>query len=243
MTITTIIVFIFILGLLILVHELGHLLAAKKAGVKVEEFGIGFPPRLFKFKKGGTLYSINLIPLGGYVKEKEESFNKKSFLDRAKILSAGVAMNLVLAVVCLTIICFFVYPWYEAVYMGLVKVFQLTFLISGVLVKLSQDILLSGKLSPGIVGPVGIAGVVDQVVEQGVLNIIYFTGLLSLNLGLVNILPFPALDGGRLVFLGIEKIRGKSVPEKTEKIIHMVGFALLIFLMIAVTWRDIGRLI
>ena len=103
----TAIIFIIVLGILILVHELGHFIFAKRAGMTVEEFGFGFPPRLWSIKKGGTVYSINLIPFGGYVKilgedgeekNKEGSFSSKSIWQRFVVISAGVVMNLFLAI-------------------------------------------------------------------------------------------------------------------------------------------------
>jgi len=237
----TIIVFIFILGLLVLAHEFGHFIMAKKNGVKVEEFGFGFPPRIFSKKIKGTIYSINLIPLGGFVKENQKDFNEQSIAKRVKILSAGVFMNILLGVFCLTIVSVFAYPWYKGIFMGLINTFYLIGLILVALGSLLKDLILLGRLSADVFGPIGIASITGQIVAQGFLQTIYFIALLSINLAIVNSLPFPALDGGRLLFLGIEKIKGKPVSQKTERIIHGVGFALLISLMILITWRDVSR--
>src|SRR3989338_2399556 len=112
MILLTILVFIIILGLLVFVHELGHFIMAKRAGMRVDEFGFGFPPRLFGIRRGETLYSINLIPLGGFVKILGEdgsqtvdpkSFSNKSFWRRFSVLIAGVTMNVILAWVLLSI--------------------------------------------------------------------------------------------------------------------------------------------
>jgi len=243
MIIITITIFILILGILILSHEFGHFIVAKKSGVKVEEFAIGFPPRIFKFKRGETLYSINLIPLGGYIKEDEKSFLNKSVRTRAKIMIAGVGMNFLLSIILLTILSIFIYPWYKGFFMGIVNAFYISGIIIVAFAGLLKDLILSGKINGGIMGPVGIAGVMGQIVSKGFLNILYFTSLLSIDLAIINILPLPALDGGHLVFLAIEKIKGSPVSQKLEKIVHGVGFALLICLMIAVTWRDIAHII
>lgn len=235
--IITIIAFILILGLLVFVHEFGHLIAAKKNGVKVHEFGIGFPPRLFSKKYKNTVYSINLIPLGGFIKEDEKSFYKASLFSRFKILSAGVGMNIALCVLCLTIISVFVYPWYQGIFMGIAKTGELMVLIFIVLGK----IITTGKFAGEVLGPIGIASVTGEFVQAGALQTIYFIALLSVNLAIINILPFPALDGGKLLFLGLEKIKGKKINQKTEKIVHGIGFAILIAIMLVITYRDIIR--
>lgn len=248
--ILTVIVFIVILALLVLSHEIGHFVAAKKAGVKIEEFGFGFPPRLLSFKKGETIYSLNLIPLGGFVKiygedgqhkEDSRSFSSQSVRQRFQMLISGVLMNIVLAIFLLTILSIFVYPWYQGLWMGLVNTFYLIGLIIIALAQLFWQLILTGRFQGEVFGPVGIASLTGKVVEMGFLNVLYFTALLSINLAIINVLPFPALDGGRLLFLAIEKIKGKPVSQKTEKAIHTAGFALLILLMLIVTFRDIQR--
>jgi len=242
MAITTIIVFVLILALLVLVHEAGHLIVAKKNGLKVDEFGIGFPPRIAKIKRGGTIYSLNLIPLGGFVKEDEKSFRKKDLKTRAQVIVAGVGMNIALAIVLLSFLCFFMYPWYKAIYMGLAQTGQLIILIFKGFAWIIGELISTGRLSQEVLGPVGIANLTGQIIKQGWLNIVFFTAILSLNLAVINILPFPALDGGRLLFLLIEKIKGGKVSQKIENIVHTIGFAFLILLMIVITWRDIARL-
>jgi len=235
----TILVFILILGILVFVHEFGHFIAAKRAGIRVEEFGIGFPPRIFSFKKNNTIYSLNLIPLGGFIKEDSKDFNKHSISTRFKVLSAGAIMNILLCVVCLTILSVFTYPWYQGIFMGIIKTIELISIILIALGQIIKELVLTGKFTGEVLGPVGIAAVTGKFVNAGFLQTIYFTALLSINLAIINILPFPALDGGRLLFLVIEKIKGKSVNQKVEKITHGIGFALLIILMILITWRDI----
>jgi len=237
----TIIVFILILGLLVFVHEFGHFIMAKRNGVKVEEFGFGFPPRIFSKKIKGTIYSINLIPLGGFVKENQKDFNKQSILKRVKILSAGVLMNILLGALCLTVVSVSVYPWYKGIFMGVINAFYLIGLILAALAGLLRDLIWLGRFSNDVFGPIGIASITGQVIREGFLSVFYFIALLSINLAIINILPFPALDGGRLLFLGIEKIKGKPISQKTERIVHGIGFALLIGLMIVITWKDISR--
>ncbi|MBL7155221.1 MAG: RIP metalloprotease RseP [Candidatus Portnoybacteria bacterium] len=360
----TIIVFILILGLLIFVHEFGHFILAKRAGIRVEEFGFGFPPRIFGIRKGETLYSLNLLPIGGFVKiygedgktasptkkDKARAFYSKPISTRAGILVAGVTMNLVLAAFLLSIgywlglpavvddqttdligsrvqitqVAFdspaekaeikmgdiikqltinnkqltintvgemqeFVeahqgeeiivviqrgdevlektlvprvsppenegplgvalartaivsYPWYRALIMGITSTVNLTWFIIVALGGLLWQLLMTGKLAIEIAGPVGIFNLTGQAAQLGFIYILQLTALISINLAIINILPFPALDGGRLLFLFIEKIKGSPVSQKIEKIAHTAGFVILILLMVAVTWRDVVRL-
>lgn len=352
----TLIVFIFILGLLVFVHELGHFVAARKNGVKVEEFGFGFPPRIFGIKKGETIYSINWIPLGGFVKikgetgeyeEESDSFAHKKIWQRALILSSGVGMNFVLAAVLLsfgfmiglpqvvdgdlgsakirdakiqivqvlentpaeeaglevgdTILSvdgqksdsvvnlqnyidekidvpvkfeferdeemfqkeivpirltetskggigvgllksgIVSYPWYFAVWKGAESTVLFTKEILVALYELIKNLIVAQKVAVDLSGPVGIAVLTGQVARMGFIYLLQFTAMLSVNLAVINFLPFPALDGGRILFLVIEKIRRKPVSQKIENLIHNIGFALLMVLVVLVTYRDIVR--
>jgi len=364
----TILVFILILGLLIFVHEFGHFVMAKRAGVRVEEFGFGFPPRLFGIKKGDTIYSLNLLPLGGFVKiygedgaiknqkedvDNENVFYKKPIKTRVGILVAGVTMNLILAAVLLsvgywiglptiikegqisdfkdakvqilqvdfnspaeqagikmgdTIASFklqitnyklqitevsqvqeFInqhkgeeiivviqrgdeilektvvpridapkgegplgislaetaivsYPWYRALVMGVTSVINLTWAITVALAGLLWQIIRTGQLAVDVAGPVGIFTFTGQAAQLGFIYVLQLTALLSINLAIINVLPFPALDGGRLLFLGIEKIKGSPISQKVERFANTTGFVILIMLMVAITWRDVARL-
>lgn len=113
----------------------------------------------------------------------------------------------------------------------------------GTLILDALGMLVTGQLSlDALAGPVGIYTATDEVVQTGILNFFMWTAMLSINLGIVNLLPLPALDGGRLMFLGYEAIRGKPLDPQKEGIFHFIGFALLMLLMIAVTWNDIERL-
>lgn len=353
----TIVVFILILGLLIFVHEFGHFIMAKRFGLQVKEFGFGFPPRIFGIKRGETIYSLNLIPLGGFVRilgeGGEEDKNPRSFASqkvgtRAKIIAAGVIMNFLLACLLLAIgfkiglptvldekgstgrvrdvkiqiievakdspaekaglktgdqingieglvideIGIFQekvkeragkeiilnisrgteeqeikivprknppegegslgigvvktgiisYPWYEAIYRGVISTFSMVAAIFIAIGQIIKNLLISGKaVGAEFAGPVGIAVLTGQVVKMGFVYILQFTAILSINLAIINFLPLPALDGGRLLFLGIEKIRGQKVSPKVENAVHTLGFVLLILLMIFVTFKDVSR--
>lgn len=350
----TIIVFVLILGLLVFVHELGHFVAARKNGVKVEEFGFGFPPRIFGIKKGETIYSINWIPLGGFVKikgedgenkEDEDSFSHKKIWRRAVILAAGVFMNFVLAAVLLSIgfmvglpqvingengyakvrdarvqvvqilegtpaaeadvlvgdtileidgrkvedveemqnylagkidapVKFLLerdsqkidkemsptflietgrggigvgllktgivsYPWYLSLWKGAESAVLFTGEVAVAFYELIKNLIVTQKVSVDLSGPVGIAVLTGQVARMGIIYLLQFTALLSINLAVINFLPFPALDGGRLLFLLIEKIRRKPISQKIENLVHNIGFGLLMLLVLLVTYRDV----
>lgn len=352
----TILTFIIVLAVLVLAHEFGHYITARLMGMDVEEFGFGFPPRLFGKKVGKTVYSVNLIPLGGFVRIKGEddpmstgpgTFSGKSLGARALVITAGVIMNLLLASV-LFAIGFMIglpqltedlpsyarvsdprvqvlevlpeypaedagliagdvittldgkpfmeisdiqayidgrgtgpveieilrgdetltetltprlleetgkhvmgvalvesaivsYPWYIAIGKG----------FSATLFYLKEIFLAFGDLIAGLFrdtgpdvefsGPVGIAVITGRVAKLGFVYLLQFTALLSVNLAVINILPIPALDGGRLVFLLIEKFRGKGVRPFVEAAIHRMAFMLLILLIIIITIQDIGR--
>lgn len=378
---TTVILFILVLSVLVFVHELGHFWTARRLGVKAEEFGFGFPPRalgFFKSKSGrwrflkgntspdslaeeekpaGTVYSLNCLPLGGFVKIKGEngegkqdsdSFAAKALWRRALILSAGVIMNIVLAAALLSVgymiglpqsldevkasaqvseaqvfvmevlpdsvaaqaglesgdiikavegqkitsneelqdlvskrtdqdtsftiirgeeeqniiirpsfseavdravigVSIYAsglvrYPFFTAIWEG-IKLTGLTFwLIILAFYSLIRDLIIGVSVSGQVAGPVGIATLTGQVASLGITYLLQFMALLSLNLALVNILPFPALDGGRLLFLLIEKFKGKPVRQSVEAWIHTIGFWLLITLILVITYKDIMRL-
>jgi len=356
----TVVIFLAILSLLVFVHEAGHFITAKKSGMAVEEFGFGFPPRMFGIKKGKTIYSINWIPLGGFVKIKGEngelrseldSFSAQTFSKKALVLSAGVLMNVVLAFVLLSVGFMIGLP--SAVSDNIERgqiVGQLKVQISGVMkdspaekaglatgdwikkiddqnVATSQELqnyvkehadqtvvltysrssahinetatlkpevlsntngqkvlgvnliqagavkygfwrswfhgamatvnllwqiiysfydlisslILGHGLSADLSGPVGVAYMTGEAARLGFSHLLYFAALLSLNLAVINFVPFPALDGGRLLFIIIEKIRRRPNNQKIEGIIHGTGFALLMLLVVVITYRDVLR--
>jgi regulator of sigma E protease len=355
----TIIIFIAVLALIVLVHELGHFLVAKKQGVKVEEFGFGFPPRIVGFKKRGTLFSLNWIPLGGFVKLKgeqgenpndEDSLLHKSIWRRATILIAGVAMNILLAIVLFSIgysigipssipdetprfahirnqgiqiveiikdspaekanlqigdtivslgtttptspkdIQTFVqsaneqpflltyerddktqkieisakkinendnkpaigvmtanvgtisYSFPYSIWVGIKESFSFLWLIISTFWNILVNAISHQPVAVDVVGPVGIAVLTGKVIDLGFMYLLQFVAIISLNLAIINVLPIPALDGGRLLFVIIEKFRGKPVDQRVEAIIHNVGFVILLLLIAFVTVRDVVNL-
>lgn len=348
----TLLIFILILGILVLVHEFGHFIIAKKSGLTVEEFGFGFPPRIFSWKVNETLYSINLLPLGGFVKilgedggetSSPKSFSSKSAGIRSLIAAAGVSMNFLLGALLL-IIGFYVglpqvldkenetiaknvqiqiiainhnspaeeanlklgdsienfteisilqdfinqnkgkeinlkikrgenyleikttprinppkeegalgialvktgivsYPWYESVWLGIKSSFIITWEIIKGFFELIKNLLTAGKVPQEVAGPVGIAVLAGQAINLGFIYLLQLVALISLNLAVLNLIPFPALDGGRLLFLGIEKIKGSKVNPKIENAIHSIGIILLLTLVALITYRDILKLL
>ncbi|MBU2542211.1 RIP metalloprotease RseP [Patescibacteria group bacterium] len=386
----TLIIFILILGLLVLVHEFGHFITARKSGMKVYEFGFGFPPRAFGVYKDpetgkfvwvwgkgksslkktvsgtenkedfgfpSTIYSFNWLPLGGFVRIKGEngedanepdSFGYQKAWKRIVVLVSGVTMNIVLAGVLLSFgfmvglptdlsagkddsaiivqepqvlvqmiskdspaeiagikfgdmilqidetkivsseqmvgyvrenndrdlnvvvnrngeeLSFSVrpeivkngeanarlgvmlvdatiirYPWYIALYKGFIAAFWGFINIFVTFYYLIKYLILGQGLVYDVSGPVGIAKIVGDSARLGISYLINITAMLSLSLAVINILPIPALDGGRILFILIEKIIRRPVPMKYEQIAHMVGFVLLMVLIVVVTARDV----
>ncbi|MDP3900315.1 MAG: RIP metalloprotease RseP [bacterium] len=133
------------------------------------------------------------------------------------------------------------FPWYRAIWEGIKSTVFLIWFIIAAFYGLFRDIFTGVGVSQSLSGPVGIATITGQMAQLGFVYLLQFTAILSVNLAILNYLPFPALDGGRVLFLIIEKIRGRAVPEKVEAFIHNAGFALLIFLVILVTYRDITK--
>lgn len=365
----TIIVFIIILGVLVLAHELGHFVSAKKLGVNPIEFGLGLPPRIFGFVKvdghwkkvkgsedviqsnyKNTVYSLNWLPLGGFVNlgednpeevvQNENSFSLQKPWKRFIMLFSGVGMNLIFAFICLsltfalgistvvdennqnmnvtnravqilevtpnspaaqagiqpgdaiteypsvTAVKNFVnssngeplqlkikrdkkelninvtptkkdganeytigigliatgevhYPVHQAIWQGAKATVFTIYMIFEVLFGILKDLFSGTKVSTEVSGPVGIAVMTGQVVRLGWIYVLQFAALLSINLAIINILPFPALDGGRILFLIIEKIKGARVKQKYENLIHQIGFYLIILLMVFIIFKDL----
>lgn len=356
-----ILAFVIIFGVVVVAHEFGHFIVAKANGIKVLEFSIGMGPKLVKFTKGDTEYSLRLLPIGGacmfegedgLFEEDEEtelqqeenplerpktsqegSFQNASVWARIATVVAGPLFNIVLGYVLAIIIvlaCGSIvpriyevhegYPAYEA---GLREGDMIT-AINGENIYLFREIQLNAMIYSGgeweveyerdgqryttsfelaenngsyvmgitggelhicegldifeyswyevrywlnttvkslkmlvtgqltkddVAGPVGVAGVISNTIEETkqygfltvLINMVNIALLLSINLGIMNLLPIPALDGGRLIFLLIEAIIRKPVPKKAEAIIHMIGFALLMLLMVLVLLNDISK--
>lgn len=344
--IITILIGLVVLSVLALIHELGHFIAAKSAGVRVEEFGLGYPPRLLSFKRGETRYSINAIPFGGFNKltgeedpKKPRSLAGKSIGTRLLVLSAGSLMNILLSLLLLS--AAFMVPHnlvtgkvvVQEVASGspaaragiepgdtfisingkplnntadLTRYIQLnlgeemTILVehadatteevlviprwkppegqgaTGVLVNTAEPTvvrhhepfwraiplaaqsyfeifvlykngiisMIIGAAPATVIGPVGIVQITGEVAKAGISPLLELTALISLILGVVNLFPIPALDGGRIAFIFLEWVRrGKRISPRTEGMIHIIGFSLLIAAMVAITYQDILRII
>lgn len=358
MLISTIILFLLILGVIVFFHELGHFFMAKLYGVKVDEFGLGFPPKAFGVKKGETEYTINWMPLGGFVKimgeDGEEKDNPRSFSSqgigtRFQIISAGVIMNFFLAFVIFSFVFWAGFPQDvtgenisklknakdikiqitavsenspasvyglkpgdtilkidekeiksiddlqnytkdnlgktitlniergganlskevvlrdkisdregpigvvlartaiasyslpEAIKQGYKYTVNLTVFIIFAFAGVLWNLFTTGKSAMEVSGPIGIAAMTGQAASMGFMTILNFTALISVNLAIINALPFPALDGGRLLFLIVEKIKGSPLNQEWEAKANNFGFMLLMVLMVVVTFKDLMK--
>ncbi len=335
----TVLAAIIIFAILIFVHELGHFIAAKSLGVKVNEFAIGMGPKIISKQKGETLYSIRAIPIGGFCAmegenedvESERSFNKKAPWRRLVILVAGAAMNILLGFVLLIGIGAasdgYVEPKIEAITpdsaaesAGLLPddeiirvngrrihimedfsweiennknpdgTLNLVVKNNGVKREVSVTPKSEGKISYGITlktsqnsignvleksyyrtvfysrvivdslvslirgkvplsqvsGPVGIVHEIGTAVEHaqsagldGIIRLVSLAVLLTINLGVFNLLPLPALDGGRIFFVLIEMVRRKPIPVEKEAVVHFIGIVLLLALSVLIAFKDI----
>lgn len=338
---TTVIATIFVFGLLVFVHELGHFITAKFVGMRVDEFAIGFGPSIWSEKRGETLYSLRIIPLGGYNKiagmdpdeeQDEKSFNSKPILSRMLVIIAGSGMNFLLPIILFFTVFMAagidtastqpiigsimpdrpaqragllagdkiigvngsaidawpqfvksiqespdksltieferdgkksivqVMPEYDAkanrgilgvvpqinnyqpsVFESIWLSIKQTYLISVAMITGIVQ-MVTGKIAAEVAGPIGVAQMAGQVAQLGIMPLLQFTAFLSINLGLINLLPVPVLDGGHVVTLAVEGIRGKPLNKDKMQIIQMIGFSLLILLMILATFKDITRL-
>ena len=233
---------IFLLGFLIFIHEGGHFLVAKLCKVKVNEFAIGFGPTIWKKQGKETKYAIRLIPLGGFVNmegededsESERSFSKASIPKRIIIVAAGAVVNIIFGLLAYFILV-------VAVYKDISLAFNAT---GGFMASLFESVkmLFTGNVGINdLTGPVGISEVVTQTTT--VINYVYIIALISVSLGITNLLPIPALDGGKILILIIEAIRRKPLKKETEVQIQLIGFSILIALSLVVTYNDILRVV
>jgi regulator of sigma E protease len=342
----TIVSFIGILILLVFAHEFGHFITAKLARVKVEEFGIGFPPRIISFKRGETTYSLNAIPLGGFTKMLGEedptlpgSLASKNIPIRFLVLSAGSLMNILLPILLLSIsfmiphdmvlekvqvkevasgspaqiagiepgdtilaindhtirnrgdVGYFIqlnlgseiniqlqrgelgqqevslkprwnppkgqgatgiaiigvdstiiresYPIWKAVPSSIIHCWQ-------ILVLFRNEVVgwFISETPPQLTGPIGIAELTGEMAKAGLSPLLEFAALISINLAIINLLPFPGLDGGRLIFVTLEWVRrGKRISPKREGLVHLIGFVLLLLLIMVISYYDIANII
>lgn len=231
----------FLLGFLIIIHEGGHFLVAKLCKVKVNEFAIGFGPILLQKQGKETRYVLRLIPLGGFVSmegeeehsDKEGSFSRASIPKRIAIVLAGGMVNILFGILTYFIIIASYTNIANAVealkLFGMSMLDSLRMLFNGTAFKEEQLM--------------GIVGISEIVVEtKGIINYIYLIAVISVSLGVTNLLPIPPLDGGKIVLLIIEAIRKKPLKENLEIRIQMAGFVLMIVLTIFVTYKDILRI-
>ncbi len=357
-----IIIFIIILFVLVVSHEWGHFIVAKKSGIRVDEFAFGMGPKLFSFTKGETTYKINLLPIGGYVKifgenPDEDSMNgpdsKRSFVNKpryvqAAVLFAGVAMNFLLAWLLISVgfmaglpssvdslpagakvkdaevVIVGILPNSPAEIAGFKVGDRITYMQSGtdgtsipskesvqyfvrnhgnekitvsfhrgteekktdIIPKaglvddmpgigVSMDVVGTAQLPllnavteglkltlqltkstvigfyqlitghtniKSLTGPIGLVHVVGDAAKFGFMYLLSFTALISVNLAVINLIPFPALDGGRLLFLLIEKIKGSRITPKIANMVNLIGFGLLMILMAVITFHDVVKL-
>jgi regulator of sigma E protease len=248
--IVSLLAFITVFSAIVLVHEFGHFIAARKAEIKVYEFSIGFPfsPRLFTlFRHKETAFTVRLLPLGGFVSfsqdgdEDATDLFKASRNKRALVLSAGSLFNLIFAFIV------FVPVFAIGKHLNLIDAISLSAntvwsILSGSMMLLVNIFTGHGTMD-GLSGPVGIAAMAGQAAGKGILSLFYFTGALSMSLGIMNLLPLPALDGGHLIMLFIESIRKRPLSPKTYQVATLAGLSLFLLLTLAVTYKDVARLI
>lgn len=231
----------FMLGFLIFIHEGGHFLVAKLNKIKVNEFSIGFGPTILKKQGKETFYALRLIPLGGFVKmegeeeasDKEGSFSKASIPRRIMVVVAGATVNIIFGIIVYFIVIAIhsnLNTALESLKLLFISIVEsLRMLVNGTAFK--EDAMM------------GIVGISDTVVKTPDLaNYIYLLSVISISLGVTNLLPIPPLDGGKLLLLIIEGIRKKPLSEDIEVSIQMIGFVLMIGLTIFVTYKDITRI-
>ena len=244
---------IFLLGFLIIIHEGGHFLVARLCRVKVNEFAIGFGKILWQKQGKETKYSLRLIPLGGFCSmegedkesDDEASFSKANVWKRIAIVVAGAVVNILFGILVYwtlvsTVGLRFVNPLDDTIlnriYFGAQRTgtFILT-ILDGI-----KTLFTGGLATEQMVGIVGISEVVVQT--TGIANYLHLLAVISISLGVTNLLPIPALDGGKILILLIEVVRRKPMKIETETRIQLIGFSILIVLALFVTYNDILRI-
>ena len=234
----TLVKIIILLGFLVFIHEGGHFCVAKLCKINVKEFSIGFGPKIISKLKNGTNYEIRLIPLGGFVNlEGEEELS-----DKEGSFSKASTVNIIFGLIAFFILILVRYKAIENATFS--ESFIYAFYSSwGLIVETLKGIagLFTFKLSINdFTGPVGISQMVSQT--SSFAEFIYLLSIVSISLGVTNLLPIVPLDGGKVVIYIIEAIRKKSISEKTQEIIGAIGFYIIIGLSIIVTFNDIMRI-
>lgn len=329
---TTAIAAIIIFFIVVLVHEFGHFSVAKLVGIKVHEFSIGMGPRIAKFNKGETEYSLRILPIGGYVRmegedeksEDERSFSNKSPISRILVLLAGATMNFILALIIFFIVSLIIGtptteidstvengPAYEAgirsgdkiisaegesidswqdfkniiaevdeeinveiirdgekmnftirpnidennnkligitaeTQISITESIKYSFTNLIFIITMMFDFIkmaITGNINKGdVAGPIGVIQLIGETTRYGFLSVLNLAAFININLGFFNLLPIPALDGSRILFVLVELVRGKPLDPEKEGIIHFIGFVFLIALMLFISYNDINRL-
>lgn len=242
-------------GFLILIHEWGHFTMARKNHVKVSDFSIGFGPTLFKKNYKGVNYRLCLLPLGGYVKMPESPlsngssgivFNSASTLSKVLVLQSGSLFNIFagyfLLMIFMGIGAFSGEFYFESLY-DFFRIHFLTFLtMIKLILEVLKDLFVGVYGISDLSGPVGITQVLGESIATSFDSYLFVMSFISINIGLFNLLPLPALDGMRTLFVIIEGIRKKPLSVKMQEGIHMVGLCGLLTLIILVTIKDIASL-
>lgn len=248
-------------GLLVTIHELGHFLAGRAFGIRIDEFSIGFGTALFQREKGETKYSLRVVPFGGYCafgEDDGESDDPRALVNQKLwkkliVLAAGSFMNFALGFLILLILIV-AWNWGEA---GIGRMIAHSWSLCIDLVKLTWEslaMLVNGQAGINdLSGPVGIVDIMADTatsaptVADGVSNFAYLGAFIAVNLAVVNMLPIPAIDGGRiflmLVTWLIETISHKKLDPKYEAYIHTAGMILLLALMAYIMFHDIFRVV
>lgn len=244
---------IFLLGFLIIIHEGGHFLVARLCKVKVNEFAIGFGKILWQKQGKETKYTLRMIPLGGFCNmegeaeesEAEGSFSKASVWKRIAIVVAGAAVNILFGIlVYFTLISTvgiqFADPAKDTILNRIYYGGEATLAFIGTIFEGIKTLFTGGLATDQMVGIVGISEVVVQT--SGIINYLHLLAVISVSLGVTNLLPIPALDGGKILILLIELLRRKPMKMETEAKIQLIGFSILLALFLIVTYNDILRI-
>ena len=230
-----------LLGFLVFIHEGAHFLIAKKSGVKVLEFSIGFGKVLFSKQGKETKYCVRIVPLGGFVRmlgeeesvDDEKSFSNASVWKRLAIVFAGPLINIIFGLVLFWILASI---YNKSAYNGLLVTKRYIVL----LFKSIAGLFSKGIKNADVVGPVGISTMIART--SGVFDFFYLMAVISISLGVTNLLPIPGLDGGKILLLIVEIIKGEKVSEELELKLTALGMLFLITLALFITVKDVGRL-